>query len=153
MHVESSNAASFAPTPLRLATVKADAGKDLVGPSSLPGAGGGIRVSLSEAGSAQSKQATKNQDIDDSNLPDSIKNTLKMIRQLRAQLASKQAQLSALLAKPPTRDSQREANVVSSEIASLHGAISSANASLVSQMRQQNLSSEQLMSVATLMVS
>lgn len=152
MQVEKSNAASFVPAPLRLSNVKADAGKDLVGASPVRGPGGGIRVSLSEAGSAQSKQASKNQDIEDSNLPDSIKNTLKMIRQLRAELAAKQAELNALKAEQPTSDTQRQVDTVLSEIASLHGAISSANASLVSQMRKQNLSSEQLMSVATLMV-
>lgn len=153
MEVGIGDAARLPGKPLRLANIKAGDGQAKIGPSEVPGGSGGIRVSLSEAGSTQSKQATKNQDIDDSDLPESIKNTLKMIRQLRAELAAKRAELNALLAKAPTAESQRQADAVSSEIAGLHGAISSANASLVSQMRQQSLSNEQLMSVAALMVA
>lgn len=138
---------SVTPTPLRLSSLTADSGQDKVGFSSA-GGHGGIRLNVSGAWSAQSEQATKNQDIDNSNLPDSIKNTLKMIRQLRAELAAKQAALDAILAKTPSGDSQHEADAVSAEIAGLHAAISSANASLVSQMHKQSLSSEQLLSVA-----
>lgn len=145
MQIMTGEAGRFASTALGLA----GNGQDKVGPREVSGAGGGIRLSLSQAGSAQSSQASKNQDIDDSNLPDNIKQTLKMIRQLRAELAAKQAELDAILAKPPSNDSQREADAVSAEIASLHGAISSANASLVSLMRKQDLSSEQLLSIAT----
>lgn len=153
MRVESSNTASLTSTTLRLSSVKTDTGQALLEPSAVASASGGIRVSLSEAGSAQSKQGAKNQDIDDSNLPDSIKNVLKMIRQLRAELAAKQAELNAIMAQQQTSDNQRQADVVLSEIATLHGAISSASATLVSQMRQQSLNPEQLMSLATLMIA
>ncbi|SNS98996.1 hypothetical protein [Pseudomonas segetis] len=149
MQIKTTEASSFAPTALRLSNVTVGNEQVKVGVSTESGPGGGIRLNLSQAGSVQSGQASKNQDIDDSDLPDNIKNTLKMIRQLRAELAARQAELDAILARPPSSDSQREANAVSTEIASLQGAISSANASLVSQMRKQDLSSEQLLSVAT----
>jgi hypothetical protein len=50
-------------------------------------------VSLSELGRARSAAAEKNGDIDDSDLPDEIKQTLKLIRQLKAQIAARQGAL------------------------------------------------------------
>src|SRR5690606_3162760 len=74
----------------------------------------GLRVSLSELGrSLSAKAEKKNQDIDESGLPDSIKQLLKMIRALKAQIAAKEAELKALMADqnlaPEARQAQLEA--------------------------------------------
>jgi Sec-independent protein translocase protein TatA len=112
----------------------------------------GLRISLSELGKSLSAKAGKNQDIDDSGLPDSIKQLLKMIRELKAQIAERQAQIDALLSDqsldPQARRLQLEA--LQSELASLNSALASANANLIQLMRENGLSDEQMMTAASL---
>lgn len=112
----------------------------------------GLRVSLSELGQSLSAKAGKDRDIDDSGLPDSIKQLLKMIRELKAQIAEKQAQIDALLGDqcldPQARRLQLEA--LQSELASLSGALAAANANLIKLMSDNNLSDEQMMTAASL---
>ena len=57
----------------------------------------GLRVSLSELGRSMSAKPDRNEDIDKSELPQAIKDLLKMIRELRAQIAEKQAQIDAMM--------------------------------------------------------
>jgi Sec-independent protein translocase protein TatA len=112
----------------------------------------GLRISLSELGKSLSAKAGKTQDIDDSGLPDSIKQLLKMIRELKAQIAEKQAQIDALLSDqsldPQARRLQLEA--LQTELASLNSALASANANLIQLMRENGLSDEQMMTAASL---
>ncbi|MFI8746962.1 hypothetical protein ACIGKL_17600 [Pseudomonas sp. NPDC077186] len=112
----------------------------------------GLRVSLSKLGQSLSAKAGKDRDIDDSGLPDSIKQLLKMIRELKAQIAEKQAQIDALLGDqrldPQARRLQLEA--LQSELASLSGALAAANANLIKLMSDNNLSDEQMMTAASL---
>lgn len=113
----------------------------------------GLRVSLSELGrSLFAKTEKKNQDIDESGLPDSIKQLLKMIRELKAQIAAKEAELKALMADqnldPEARQAQLEA--LQSELAMLNGAWASANANLIKQLQEQGLSDEQMLTATTL---
>lgn len=113
----------------------------------------GLRVSLSELGrSLSAKTEKKNQDIDESGLPDSIKQLLKMIRELKAQIAAKEAELKALMADqnlaPEARQVQLEA--LQSELAMLNGAWASANANLIKQLQEQSLSDEQMLTATTL---
>jgi len=113
----------------------------------------GLRVSLSELGrSLSAKTEKKNQDIDESGLPDSIKQLLKMIRELKAQIAAKEAELKALMADqnldPEARQVQLEA--LQSELAMLNGAWASANANLIKQLQEQGLSDEQMLTATTL---
>lgn len=56
-----------------------------------------LRVSLSELGKARSAAAQKNQDIDDSSLPDLIKDLLKRIRALKEQIEVKKEELNAVM--------------------------------------------------------
>ena len=111
----------------------------------------GLRVSLSELGRSLSAKK-KNQDIDESGLPDSIKQLLKMIRELKAQIAAKEAELKALMADqnldPEARQVQLEA--LQSELAMLNGAWASANANLIKQLQEQGLSDEQMLTATTL---
>ncbi|WP_313110870.1 hypothetical protein [Stutzerimonas nitrititolerans] len=113
----------------------------------------GLRVSLSELGrSLSAKTEKKNQDIDESGLPDSVKQLLKMIRELKAQIAAKEAELKALMADqnlaPEARQVQLEA--LQSELAMLNGAWASANANLIKQLQEQSLSDEQMLTATTL---
>ena len=113
----------------------------------------GLRISLSELGrSLSAKTEKKNQDIDESGLPDSVKQLLKMIRELKAQIAAKEAELKALMADqnldPEARQVQLEA--LQSELAMLNGAWASANANLIKQLQEQGLSDEQMLTATTL---
>ncbi|UXY50887.1 hypothetical protein [Pseudomonas tohonis] len=115
----------------------------------------GIRVSLSEAGKAQaSEEAKKNQDIDESSLPDNIKQILKMIRKLKEELREKMAELQAVATDQGLDDETRMQSMegLQSEIASLNGAISQANASLMKAMRDAGLSGEQMLEAAQLLM-
>ncbi|GLX12791.1 hypothetical protein Pstr01_10300 [Pseudomonas straminea] len=114
----------------------------------------GVKVSLSAVGLARSKEAeNKDADIDESNLPDEIKQLLKMIRELKAQLAQKMAELQALMAQGDMEDDAQQAKVraLQTEVGSISSALSSANAQLVKVMRDQKLTSEQSASVGALL--
>lgn len=113
----------------------------------------GLRVSLSELGrNLSAKTEKKNRDIDESGLPDSIKQLLKMIRELKAQIAAKEAELKALMADqnldPEARQVKTEA--LQSELAMLNGAWASASANLIKQLQEQGLSDEQMLTATTL---
>ncbi|SHL79721.1 hypothetical protein [Phytopseudomonas punonensis] len=114
----------------------------------------GVKVSLSAVGLARSKEAeNKNADIDESSLSDEIKQLLKMIRELKAQLAEKMAELQALMAQGDMEDDAQQAKVraLQTEVGSIGSALSSANAQLVKVMRDQKLTSEESATVAALM--
>lgn len=112
-----------------------------------------IKVSLSELGRKLSGKAEeKNKDIDDSDLPAAIKQLLKMIRELKAQIAEKQAELQALASDPSLDEDARrlKAEALQTELSTLNGALSSANANLIKLMREQGLSPEQMQTAASL---
>lgn len=113
----------------------------------------GIKVSLSVAGLARSNESEKNSDIDESDLPATIKQLLKLIRELKAQLAEKMAELQALMAQQglDAETRQMRAQALQTEVGSLSGALSSANAQLVKVIREEGLSAEQSASIASLM--
>lgn len=101
-----------------------------------------LRVSLSELG--RNRAVAQNDEIEQSGLPDTIKETLKLIRALKALIAEKQAELDALLADPgldPERR-MRAMEAVQAELSSLNGALVSANASLIKALRDTQLSPE-----------
>jgi hypothetical protein len=110
----------------------------------------GLRVSLSELGKVRA--AAKNDDIDEADLPDNLKEILKLIRALRQQIAEKQAELQALAAEagmdPQAKQMRVEALRV--ELASLQGALSTAQASLVDALKDKRLSDDQRMQAASL---
>ncbi|VXC66548.1 conserved hypothetical protein [Pseudomonas sp. 8Z] len=113
----------------------------------------GLRVSLSELSKSLSASANgKSQDIDESGLPDNIKDLLKMIRKLKAEIAAKQAEIRELMAdQSKDADTKRaEAQALQSELATLNGALTSANATLIKQMREQGLSGEQMQTASSL---
>ncbi|MDG9924081.1 MULTISPECIES: hypothetical protein [unclassified Pseudomonas] len=110
----------------------------------------GLRVTLSELGKVRAA-APKNNDIDEADLPDNIKEILKMIRELRRQIAEKQAELQALMAESGDPEAkQMRLEMLRGELASLQGALSTAQASLVEALKDKRLSDDQRMQAASL---
>ncbi|PTQ69570.1 hypothetical protein [Pseudomonas sp. GV071] len=114
----------------------------------------GIKVTLSEQAQKISA-ASKNDDIDESSLPDSIKQALKMLRELKAQLAEKQAELQAVMADQSLSEEERmqKAQGIQSEIATLNGAIATVNGNLIKAIKEAGLSPDQLTEMSSLMMS
>lgn len=115
----------------------------------------GIKVTLSEQSKNISEAARDNKDIDESSLPDNIKQILKMIRELRAQLAEKQAELQALMADQSLSEEERmqKAQGLQGEISTLNGAISTANGELIKAIHDANMTPDQLQEMSTLMMA
>ncbi len=114
-----------------------------------------IKVTLSERAKQIKEAGEKNKDIDESSLPDNVKQALKMIRELRQQLAEKQAELQALMADQDLSDEERmqKAQGLQSEIASITGAISTANGALLQAIHDAALSPDQLQEMSGLMMA
>lgn len=112
----------------------------------------GVRVSLSAMGRGMSASPSGHQAVDDSDLPDAIKHAVKMIRELKAQIALKQAELRRLTqSRALDPQAQRlEVEALQASLATLHGALASANANLIRLMHEQGLSPEQMRSAAML---
>ncbi|GLK90631.1 hypothetical protein [Pseudomonas turukhanskensis] len=112
----------------------------------------GIKVTLSEQAQKISA-AANNDDIDKSSLPDSIKQALKMLRELKAQLAEKQAQLQSVMADQSLSDEERmqKAQGIQSEIATLNGAIATVNGNLIKAIKEAGLSPDQMSEMTGLM--
>src|SRR5690606_37491504 len=106
----------------------------------------GLRVSLSALAQTRSASEQKNRDIEDSDLPRTIKDILKMIRELKAQVAAKQAELDAVMTDQSLdADTRRlKAEALQSELASLSGALAGANASLLKAVQEQDLDAAQM---------
>ena len=115
----------------------------------------GLQVSLSELGQSLSVKTDQNRDIDESGLPETIKQLLKMIRQLKAQIAEKRAQLQALMTQQELDSETRRvrAQALQAELTTLNGALATANANLIKLMRENGLSSEQMMAASRLAMS
>ena len=110
----------------------------------------GLRVTLSELGRVRA--TAKNDDIDEADLPDNIKEILKLIRVLRQQIAEKQAELQALMTASGVDPQLQQMRVeaLRSELSSLQGALSAAQASLVDALKDKRLSDDQRMQAASL---
>ena len=113
----------------------------------------GVYVSLSELGKTNAKQAEQNKDIDDSNLPDTIKQILKTIRDLKQQIADKQAEIDKATQDGLQSEQQREKlKLLQTELGMLNSALGSAQQSLNKAMQQQDLSDEQIQTALALML-
>ncbi len=135
--------------------VNAKVQRDPDAPADMQTALESIKMTLSEQSQKISEAAEKNKDIDESSLPDNVKQALKMIRELRQQLAEKQAELQALMADQGLSEEERmqQAQGLQSEIASLNGAISTANGALLQAIKGASLSPDQLQEMSGLMMS
>ncbi|NMY52688.1 MULTISPECIES: DUF1931 family protein [unclassified Pseudomonas] len=113
-----------------------------------------LRVSLSEQGKARSAAAQKNRDIDESSLPDVVKDLLKRIRELKAQIEAKRNELKEVMQDQSLDPEAKRIKIetLQGELASLQGALSSANATLIKTLREQDLSDQQMQEVASLVM-
>lgn len=112
----------------------------------------GAFVSLSELGKTKAKQAEKNREIDDSNLPDIIKQMLKTIRDLKQQIADKQAEIDKAKQDGLQSEQQQEKlQLLQTELNMLNGALVSAQQGLNKAMQQQKLSDEQIQTALSLL--
>lgn len=123
------------------------------GPVDTDGVREGIRVSLSNLGKASAPQ--KNDDIDESNLPDGIKELLKLIRALKAQIAERQAELDAIAADKSLDEDSRlqHLEAVRSQLNALRSALTSAQLNLAKAVREAGLSDEQALEVGRLLAT
>ncbi|MGP9800531.1 hypothetical protein [Rheinheimera sp. NSM] len=113
----------------------------------------GVYVSLSELGKTNAKQAEQNKDIDDSNLPDTIKQILKNIRDLKQQIADKQAEIDKASQEGLQSEQQREKlKLLQTELGMLNSALAGAQQSLNKALQQQDLSDEQIQTALSLML-
>ena len=121
-------------------------------PGAMP-AIGGINISLSATGrSLSGSSAEKNKDIDDSDLPAAIKETLKRIRELRMAMQEKIQELNKTMADRSLTDEQRRQRVESLqvEVAALISALALANNALLKLLNDPGLSSDQKMTAGML---
>jgi Sec-independent protein translocase protein TatA len=121
----------------------------------------GTRVTLSDLGQALAakrqgaNQPVKNQDIDSSGLPDTIKDLLKRIRELKEQIREQQQKLNTIMANQrlSPEEKQKQIQQAQATINSLNGALTSAYGQLAKTMRDQDLNKEQQISVASLLAT
>lgn len=91
-----------------------------------PVADSAVTVTLSSTGLSQATQQSNNKDIDESGLPSTVQQSLKMVRALKRQLAEKMAELLALANDKQLTPQQRQARM-----AALQSAINGINAALI----------------------
>lgn len=112
--------------------------------------GESVRISISAealnaAAKHQKAEQNKHADIDDSDLPDTMKGLLKRIRELREQLEQKQLELQQVMADQKLSESEKEQKVsrLQGEVAALSGAVASAMQDLDELMNSKNISADQ----------
>ncbi|WP_446432799.1 hypothetical protein [Pseudomonas sp. 1152_12] len=111
----------------------------------------GVKVTFSGAALlAISNTKKSNSDIEESGLPEDVQQTLKMIREIKKQIAEKQAELAAVMAdKSLTPEQARvKANNLQGAIATLQASLITAQNSLAKAMK--NLSSDDALKAASL---
>jgi len=111
----------------------------------------GVTVTISaDAFKAAGAAKSSNADIDDSGLADNVKQVLKMIRQLKQQIAEKQAELAAVAAANnlSPEEARAKTSALQSEISSLQAGLMSAQTSLAKSMK--GMSADDAMKTASL---
>jgi len=118
------------------------------------------RPSISDLGRALSRVSSRNasgasnrdQDIDDSELPDAVKNLLRMIRDLRERLAELARELRAVQADEGMDPEVKRARLlqIRAQMGALNGALVSATQKLSGLMREMKLDKAQQMTAAQL---
>ncbi|MBS5839268.1 hypothetical protein HBN69_05185 [Pseudomonas lundensis] len=111
----------------------------------------GVSVTISGAAlKAAGAQKADNSDIEDSGLPDNIQKLLKMIRDVKKQIAEKQQQLQQVLTNTSLSPEQAkaQASALQGEISSLTASLITLNASLAKAMK--DMSSDDALKAASL---
>jgi hypothetical protein len=100
-----------------------------------------VSVTISGAAmKAAAAEKTSNSDIDDSGLADNVKNLLKMIREIKKQIAEKQAEMAAVMADKTLSPEQARARLsgLQSALSGLQASLTSAQASLAKAMKDMS---------------
>ncbi|ASV40084.1 hypothetical protein CI807_29060 [Pseudomonas sp. NS1(2017)] len=102
-----------------------------------------VAVTISTAGFKAARN-DRNKDIDSSNLKDNAKQLLKMIRELKKQIADKQAELAALNSDTSMTPEQRKARMdnLRSALATLQSSLSMAHTQLGKAMKGESAESQ-----------
>ena len=145
-----------AEAPATGADVSANAGDaaNAAGDTARPSAE--VRISLSgsalASGHATGKAAAKDSDIDNSNLPDTVKKLVKRLRELREKLEQKVQELQALSNSKTGNAEQRRMRIeaLRTEVGALTSAMNSVSADLAEATRK--FSSDQKAAVAGLIM-
>lgn len=120
-----------------------------------------VRVTLSNDGlqalrtGGAGNTSNANSDIDDSDLPDTVKELLKRIRELRAQLQEKSLEMQRIMADQNLTEEQRKLATqrLQTEVASLNAALTQASQQLLDAMNDSKLDSTQRMTAASLIMT
>lgn len=100
-----------------------------------------VSVTISGAAmKAAAAEKTSNSDIDDSGLADNVKNLLKMIREIKKQIAEKQAEMAAVMADKNLSPEQARARLsgLQAALSGLQASLTSAQASLTKAMKDMS---------------
>jgi hypothetical protein len=100
-----------------------------------------VSVTISGAAmKASAAEKTSNSDIDDSGLADNVKNLLKMIREIKKQIAEKQAEMAAVMADKNLSPEQARARLsgLQSALSGLQASLNGAQASLSKAMKDMS---------------
>lgn len=113
----------------------------------------GVKVTISGAAiKAARAEKSEYSDIEDSGLPESIQNILKMIRELKKKIAEQMAKLQAVMTNRSLSPEQArsQARALQSELASLNAALTTASNSLNKAMKDAALSSDSVIKATSL---
>ncbi|WP_073527190.1 hypothetical protein [Pseudomonas fluorescens] len=100
-----------------------------------------VSVTISGAAmKAAAAEKTSNSDIDESGLAENVKNLLKMIREIKKQIAEKQAEMAAVMADTNLSPEQARARLsgLQSALSALQASLTSAQASLTKAMKDMS---------------
>mgnify|MGYP002759789449 CR=1 FL=1 len=114
------------------------------GQGSLPSEG--VRVDLSLKGLEVARKQQGDADIDESGLPESVRQLLKMIRKLQKELAEANRQLQALMrdrSLDPVQ-MQKKTAALQARVSALSASLNTVNFGLVKAMSQANLTPDQV---------
>lgn len=113
----------------------------------------GIHVDLSPLGLEKSKKAERDKDIDESELPDNVKQALKAIRDKQDELEEKQKELQQLMSNSsmPAEEKQEKLKALQAEISSLSRGLMDSKNNLVKSMQDQDLTEQQIQTAMALM--
>lgn len=112
-----------------------------------------IRVDISVLGRKKLEEENKDKDIEDSDLPSHVKQTLKMIRRNQERLKQKQEELAQAQQDPALQGKQKEEKLkaLQTEISDLQRMISTMKSELLKAAEKEDYSAEQMKSIAGLM--
>jgi hypothetical protein len=112
-----------------------------------------MHVDISALGRKKLAEANKDQDIENSDMPAHVKQTLKMIRRHQEQLREKQQQLVKLQQDNRLQGDEKEEKLKSlqSEVADLQRMINGMKSELIKSAEKQNFSETQMQTLTTLM--